>query len=137
METPDDRLAIKTDANSEKSGYVQVSPKGSIFRAEVCVDIQKIQPEACESPKSNDIQIYIPVLDANLAENCSQSDCPPKSGEISQLEIKNTSDVEMRAIHKVAILESAISDIRVKRRRMQDQVCNINFLLILRDFDSI
>jgi hypothetical protein len=50
-----------------------------------------------------------------------------QDGSCAQQEHKgNTSDIEKKALDKVAVLENTLSHIRVKRRRMQDQVTCIS-----------
>jgi hypothetical protein len=47
---------------------------------------------------------------------------PQEGGNLHQEHKGSTSDIEKKALDKVAVLENTLSDIRVKRRRMQDQV---------------
>ena len=56
----------------------------------------------------------------NAASTDSHSDSNLK--DLGQETKLNASDIETKALQKVTVLENTISEIRIKRRRMKDQV---------------
>jgi hypothetical protein len=131
VETPEDSLVVnqtkntRIDRQNSEDGQETLMNDSFLSRAAAA---RLEESPACKSPRCSG---PLDTSDSNLSSAVAGPssvaralvDADVRRGESSPLhEQKGTSDIEKKALDKVAVLENTLSDIRVKRRRMQDQV---------------